>query len=142
MNKLSAFLLLCLLSAGIQANDQCIDGRAALVGPCEEGTQRFYDRGSCTRAYEFENTYCATEEMTNVEFVVDDITLFIENAPYFDIVYSELLGDVFTKPGQAKDCKRARMMVGQSKAAIDQAAQTGMEIGIGNELLSFQCLKK
>lgn len=117
----------------------CFDPSAALIAPCEEGLNLFFDKGSCTGP-DIAHAYCAEREMTNLTIIEDETTKTF--APYGGmerVLLSETGMMIVAREGMAKNCQDASLLIGQDKESVDQAAQTGFEIGISHELIRFHC---
>jgi len=114
----------------------CIDKRAALVGPCEEGTNRYFYQGTCKESNEFEHTYCASEEMTELVKVKGEV----EVLPGAILALLHGSGHMIRiMDVQIESCINGTVLLGKSKAAVDDHDPSQGEIGIGASILKFSC---
>lgn len=59
-------IIMTLTSApSVFASLECLDARATLFAPCNEGQKRVFVQGTCAKTYEIESTYCSTDGSPN-----------------------------------------------------------------------------
>lgn len=101
-----------------------------------EPENMYFDQGRCEEPGEFEFSYCASEEMTHLNFVFG--SAYILSDPFDNRV--ELMIGHESVVGEAtlvKNCENARALIGQSKSQTDNRG--GLEYGIPLLALSFEC---
>lgn len=144
MKGLFLSFLLLTSTQSILANNQalCTDKRAALIGPCADADKsRFFIQGSCSKSYEFETTYCATEEMTNFETIEEEVELPFEPHNGYETALFHGNGMMtIVEEGVVENCQNAIVLTGQPKESIENYDPTKGEIGIGHVVLKFSCL--
>lgn len=138
-----ALSFLFLTSFSAYADMTCIDVSRALLPRCPAGEKLFINKGSCTQRNHVEYVYCANEEFTNLETVLGETqVLGSHGESEFELAVLHGSGHMLhVKRGMIKNCANARVVVGQSKEALESLDPSQGEIGIGHSVISFHCIE-
>lgn len=119
----------------------CINPEAILLIPCEDVNEKHYFyQGSC-EAGKAQEIYCASEEMTDLRRINSDVSIPEDNDREYIIAFLNKAGMLLhVKSNEIKSCENASILIGKSKEAVDNYDPSKGEIGIGDSLLSFNCL--
>jgi|GEM_PF-6011682 len=141
MKIIYSAILITFISFNGFANTEvsCFDPSTALIGPCQDGLNLYFDKGTCAGA-DVANVYCSEREMTNIKNIEDETILpFAAHDGSEKVFLGETGRVVLAKEAMASNCQNASLLIGQDKESVEYAAQTGMEIGIAWELIKFSC---
>jgi len=142
MKILLLSVLMLSMSQNLLASDQnsCVDKRVAFLAPCADGQTRYFDQGTCSESFEFENSYCANEEMTNLELVNSRVELPFEGRGRYESALIHATGQMLlVKVGVVKNCEDAYVLTGLPKSLVDNYDPSTGEIGITPMILDFKC---
>lgn len=148
--KLLLLLMVVFSSTNILALDQvsvtCFDKRKVLVQPCSDlETSLFFYQGLCERDHEFQYSYCANEEMTELIQSIGKVEVRgLVVGGYVSVILHGSGRMIRVPEGYLgiRNCMSAITLIGKSKKRVEEANSSEgyvPEIGISSLLLKFQC---